>query len=46
MSSFKTALIKPVYDIANFGHDTTLPFNCITGTGTTSFIMGVGYTKQ
>ena len=36
MSSFKTALIKPVYDIANFGHDTTLPFNCITGTGTTT----------
>ena len=29
--SFKPALIKPTYDVANFGHDTTLPLNCISG---------------
>jgi hypothetical protein len=32
--SFRPALIKPTYDVANFGHDVTLPLNCITGTGT------------
>jgi len=34
--SFRPALIKPTYDVSNFGHDTTLPLNCITGTGTTT----------
>jgi len=34
--SFKPVLIKPTYDIANFGEDVTLPLNCITGTGTTT----------
>ncbi len=34
--SFKPALIKPVYDVANFGHDNSLPLNCITGTGVTT----------
>ena len=29
--SFKPALIKPTYDVANFGHDTSLPLNCISG---------------
>tara|TARA_R110002020_G_scaffold164945_4_gene352115 strand:+ start:231 stop:956 length:726 start_codon:yes stop_codon:yes gene_type:complete len=36
MSSFKPALIKPVYDVANFGHDTSLPLNCVTGSATTT----------
>jgi len=35
MSSFKPALIKPTYDVANFGHDTTLPLNCLSGSTTT-----------
>jgi len=34
--SLKPALIKPTYDVANFGHDVTLPLNCITGTGQTT----------
>jgi len=29
--SFKPALIKPTYDVANFGHDNSLPLNCISG---------------
>ena len=29
--SNQTALIKPTYDVANFGHDVTLPLNCISG---------------
>ena len=29
--STQTALIKPTYDVANFGHDVTLPLNCISG---------------
>ena len=29
--SFRPALIKPTYDVANFGHDTSLPLNCISG---------------
>ena len=29
--SFKPALIKPTYDVANYGHDTSLPLNCISG---------------
>ena len=33
--SFRPALIKPTYDVANFGHDTTLPLNCLTGSTTT-----------
>ena len=33
---FKPALIKPTYDVANFGHDNSLPLNCITGTGVTT----------
>jgi len=35
MSSFKPALIKPTYDVANFGHDITLPLNCLSGSTTT-----------
>ena len=33
--SFRPALIKPTYDVANFGHDITLPLNCLTGSTTT-----------
>jgi len=33
--SFRPALIKPTYDVANFGHDTTLPLNCLSGSTTT-----------
>ena len=29
--SSQPALIKPTYDVANFGHDTSLPLNCISG---------------
>jgi hypothetical protein len=29
--SFRPALIKPTYDVANFGHDVALPLNCISG---------------
>jgi hypothetical protein len=29
--SFKPALIKPTYDVANYGHDTSLPLSCISG---------------
>ena len=29
--STQPALIKPTYDVANFGHDTSLPLNCISG---------------
>ena len=32
---FKPALIKPTYDVANFGHDSTLPLNCLSGSTTT-----------
>jgi len=35
MSSFKPALIKPVYDVANFGHDNSLPLNCLSGSTAT-----------
>ena len=31
---FKPALIKPTYDGANFGHDSTLPLNCLSGSNT------------
>ena len=34
--SLKPALIKPTYDVSNFGTDITLPFNSITGTGQTT----------
>jgi len=33
--SFRPALIKPTYDVANFGHDVTLPLNCLSGSTTT-----------
>ena len=29
--SNQPALIKPTYDVANFGHDVALPLNCISG---------------
>ena len=35
MSSFKPALIKPTYDVANYGHDITLPLNCLSGSSAT-----------
>ena len=35
MSSFKPALIKPTYDVANYGHDITLPLNCLSGSTAT-----------
>jgi len=35
MSSFKPALIKPVYDVSNFGEDVTLPLNCLSGSTVT-----------
>ena len=31
----RPALIKPVYDVANFGHDATLPLNCLSGSTVT-----------
>jgi len=43
--SFKPSLIKPTYDVANFGHDTSLPLNCISGNvatitpSTTTFVQ-------
>jgi len=33
--SFKPALIKPVYDVSNFGEDASLPLNCLSGSTTT-----------
>jgi len=33
--SFRPALIKPVYDVSNFGTAVTLPLNCLTGSTTT-----------
>ena len=33
--SFRPALIKPVYDVSNFGTGVTLPLNCLTGSTTT-----------
>ena len=35
MSSFKPALIKPTYDVANFGEDLSLPLNCLSGSTAT-----------
>jgi len=35
MSSFKPALIKPVYDVSNFGEDASLPLNCLSGSTVT-----------
>lgn len=35
MSSFKPALIKPVYDVSNFGEDVSLPLNCLSGSTVT-----------
>ena len=35
MSSFKPALIKPTYDVANFGEDLSLPLNCLSGSTVT-----------
>ena len=35
MSSFDPILIKPTYDVANFGHDVTLPLNCLSGSTVT-----------
>jgi len=35
MSSFKPALIKPTYDVANYGNDVTLPLNCLSGSTAT-----------
>ena len=32
---FKPALIKPTYDVANFGHDSVLPLNCLSGSTAT-----------
>jgi len=32
---FKPALIKPTYDVANFGHDAVLPLNCLSGSTAT-----------
>ena len=33
--SERPALIKPVYDVANFGEDLNLPLNCLSGSSTT-----------
>ena len=33
--SERPALIKPVYDVSNFGTDVTLPLNCLSGSTTT-----------
>ena len=32
---FEPALIKPTYDVANFGHDNSLPLNCLSGSTVT-----------
>ena len=32
---FKPALIKPTYDVANYGHDIVLPLNCLSGSTVT-----------
>ena len=35
ITSERTALIKPVYDVSNFGEGITLPLNCLSGSTTT-----------
>ena len=34
--SFNPALIKPTYGVDDYGHDITIPLNCITGSATTT----------
>jgi len=34
-SSFQPALIKPVYDSGNYGHDVVIPLNCLSGSTVT-----------
>ena len=33
--SFRPVLIKPTYDVANFGEDISLPLNCLSGSTAT-----------
>ena len=34
--SFRPALIKPTYNVGDYGHDVIIPLNCITGSNTTT----------
>ena len=34
--SFSPALIKPTYNVGDYGHDVIIPLNCITGSATTT----------
>jgi len=35
MSSFKPALIKPTYNVGDYGHDVIIPLNCLSGSTVT-----------
>ena len=34
--SFRPALIKPTFNVSDYGHDLIIPLNCLTGSGTTT----------
>jgi len=34
--SFRPALIKPTFNVGDYGHDVIIPLNCITGSATTT----------
>ena len=34
--SFRPALIKPTYNVGDYGHDIIIPLNCLTGSNTTT----------
>ena len=34
--SFSPALIKPTYNVGDYGHDVIIPLNCLTGSATTT----------
>ena len=34
--SFSPALIKPTYNVGDYGHDIIIPLNCLTGSNTTT----------
>jgi len=40
--SERPALIKPVYDVSNFGTDVTLPLNCLSGSRVLDILNGEG----
>ena len=34
--SFRPALIKPTFNVGDYGHDVIIPLNCLTGSATTT----------